>query len=544
MTPLAAEIAPWATLLAAAPAAVLLAGAALATPRHGARAWAVAGGAASAALALAAATLLAWLTAGGQFGALWRLDAPSVWIGLVVAFIGWVVVRHARTALDGEPAAASAVRPLLAALAGGAGVVASNHLLLLAAAWLLTSLSLHRLLLFFPERPAARVAAHKKFMAARVADGCMLAACALLFACFGTLQIDQLSAAAQAVPGLPLAAQVAMGLVVLAAVLKCAQLPFHGWLIQVMEAPTPFSALLHAGVVNLGGVVLVKLAALLALVPAAMVALVLVGSFTAVVAALVMSTRISIKVALAWSTCAQMGFMLVQCGLGLWEMALLHLAGHSLYKAHAFLSAGGTVRASIVRRLSAPAAPASLAHWGLAVAATGALVVAGAVWLVSLLQGFTAAPAQAAATGIGHPAAWVMGAVLAGALAPLWLSRRPGAEPAAGWLGTLAAAAAASALVLWYYLLHEALEGSAGHPAAAPAAAIALAAAAFLALFLMQAALQARPQGALARRLYPAFYGGLYLDDWVSRPLLRLFPVPSAAAAAARPARLQTSSPT
>jgi len=76
------------------------------------------------------------------------------------------------------------------------------------------------------------------------------------------------------------------------------------------------------------------------------------------IAALVMTTRISVKVMLAWSTCAQMGFMLMQCGLGVPEMALLHLLAHSLYKAHAFLAAGGVVRrVGIARLASAPAAP-------------------------------------------------------------------------------------------------------------------------------------------------------------------------------------------
>ena len=71
--------------------------------------------------------------------------------------------------------------------------------------------------------------------------------------------------------------------------------------------------------------------------------LVLIGGLTAVLAALVMMTRISIKVRLAWSTCAQMGLMLLECGLGLYELALVHLLAHSLYKAHAFLAAGETV---------------------------------------------------------------------------------------------------------------------------------------------------------------------------------------------------------
>ena len=145
--------------------------------------------------------------------------------------------------------------------------------------------------------------------------------------------------------------------------LKCAQLPVHGWLIQVMEAPTPVSALLHAGVVNLGGFLLIRLGTLVADVPAAQALLVVVGSVTAVVAALVMMTRISIKVSLAWSTCAQMGFMLMQCGLGLHDLALLHLVAHSLYKAHAFLGAGGAVEQNRLQQMTPPLPPLAAGAW-------------------------------------------------------------------------------------------------------------------------------------------------------------------------------------
>lgn len=93
----------------------------------------------------------------------------------------------------------------------------------------------------------------------------------------------------------------------LAAVLKCARLPFHGWLIQVMEAPTPVSALLHAGVVNLGGVVLLRFAPVVDRAVETRALLVVVGVLTAVVASLVMTTRVSVKVSLAWSTCARWG---------------------------------------------------------------------------------------------------------------------------------------------------------------------------------------------------------------------------------------------
>ncbi|TMO90547.1 NADH-quinone oxidoreductase subunit L, partial [Pseudoalteromonas sp. S3178] len=69
-------------------------------------------------------------------------------------------------------------------------------------------------------------------------------------------------------------------------------------------------------------------------------------------AALIMTTRISLKVRLAWSTCAQMGLMLVECALGLYELALLHLLAHSAYKAHAFLNSSQWIHEDLTRRLS------------------------------------------------------------------------------------------------------------------------------------------------------------------------------------------------
>ncbi len=80
----------------------------------------------------------------------------------------------------------------------------------------------------------------------------------------------------------------------------------------------------------------------------------IVGSLTAVLAGMVMLTRISNKVRLAWSTCAQMGFMLMEIGLGLYELALLHLVAHSLYKAYAFLSSGEAVERARLHDFQAP----------------------------------------------------------------------------------------------------------------------------------------------------------------------------------------------
>jgi NAD(P)H-quinone oxidoreductase subunit 5 len=505
----------WQALLAAAPAAAAALAALALSARPDAApasAWRLARAVSSAMLALALAGLVGVGLAGPAQGWGLRADAIGGSVALLVSFLGWVIVRYSQTYLDGEPRARRYAVQLLTALAAVLLVVSSNHLLVLALAWTATSLALHGLLRFFDDRPAALMAAHKKFVLGRVADAAMLGACALLATAFGTLRIDSVLAQAAAAPALPLAAQAAVVLVTLAVILKTAALPFHGWLIQVMEAPTPVSALLHAGVVNLGGFVLIRLAPLVAEVPLAAGLLVVAGAFTAVVAALVMTTRISIKVALAWSTCAQMGFMLMQCGLGLWEIALLHLVAHSLYKAHAFLAAGGVVRQTLVGQLAKrPAAPAA---WSLTLAAAVTLALTG---LVAVGFGtWTDSP----------PALWVMAGIVALSLTPMLAGAH-----AAGAAAVARGAALAALLAIVYFALHALLQGHVAPADAVPADAWWLVpAVAFAGLFVLQSVIALRPQGALARSLYPWFYGGLFLDEWLSRRLWRVWPAP-------RPAR-------
>jgi len=489
-----------ASLLAAAPAiATLLAATGASVARRIDSAWRLASAGVTAALLLAAALGAAVVLGTTGAGSALRLDGVGAVVTLLVAFIGAVIVRYSRRYLEGEPGALRYPAWLMGTIAAVQLVLAANHLLVLALVWTAASLTLQRLLVFFPERPAAVAAAHKKFLVSRTADVAMLAACALAYAATGQLRIDAL--AAQAEP--PAMLQAAVVLIALAAVLKCAQLPFHGWLIQVMEAPTPVSALLHAGVVNLGGVVLIRFAPLVAQTPPATALLVVSGALTAVFAALVMTTRISIKVSLAWSTCAQMGFMLMQCGLGLWAMALLHLVAHSLYKAHCFLGAGGVVRQELVRRL-APAAPP---------AGAGALAAA-------TLASLAAVGAAAALFGLHesrHGALWTLAGIAALAFVPL-LRGDVGANALRG-------AAAAFALACVYFGLHALLAERVAPAEAVPAAPWwVLVSVLFAALYVLQSLIALHPQGTLARRLYPWFYGGLFLDERLSRVLFRLWP--------------------
>ena len=131
---------------------------------------------------------------GSGYGA--QADRVGALVMLLVAFVGWVIVRYSQTYLRGERREAHYVRWLLATLAAVLVVVATDHLLVLALAWTATSLTLHRLLTFFGDRPAAVVAAHKKFIVARLADVCMLGATALLWMAYGTPHIHTMLAQA------------------------------------------------------------------------------------------------------------------------------------------------------------------------------------------------------------------------------------------------------------------------------------------------------------------------------------------------------------
>lgn len=290
-----------------------------------------------------------------MFGLSVRLDAVSVVMLVLVTFIGWVVVRYTGTYLDGEARQGSFTGWLCLTLAAVLLLVTAGGLVQLVLAWIATSLFLHRLLLFYPNRVGAQRAARKKFITARMGDAALIGAAGLLMAAYGSADIGVILQSARLGEGGGYAVAAA-GLLALAALLKSAQFPTHGWLTEVMETPTPVSALLHAGVINAGGFLLIRFADVMLLAPGVLAALVMIGGFTALFGSLVMLTQPAVKTSLAWSTVAQMGFMILQCGLALFPLALLHIAAHSLYKAHSFLASGGAVERVAANRRPGPIA--------------------------------------------------------------------------------------------------------------------------------------------------------------------------------------------
>jgi NAD(P)H-quinone oxidoreductase subunit 5 len=331
--------------------------------RHGrgARAAEAAALAALAAAAAAAAALALYgpgggaLPGAGALGLAQRLDAVSAVMLLLVAFIAWIVLRYSRSYMDGEPGHARFTGWMSLTAAAVMLFVTAGHVVQLVAAWMLAGVALNRLLLFYPDRVAAVRAVRKKQVLSTLGNGALVAAAALFALAWGTGDIAAMNAAARA-GDVPAAALWGAGALALAALLASAQFPAHGWLTEVMEAPTPVSALLHAGVVNAGGFMLIRFADAMLAAPGVLAVLAIAGGFSALFGGLVMLTQPAVKTSLAWSTVAQMGFMILQCGLALFPLALLHIVAHSLYKAHAFLASGSAVEGVAAIRRPGPVA--------------------------------------------------------------------------------------------------------------------------------------------------------------------------------------------
>lgn len=435
-----------------------------------------------------------------------QLDLVSCVMLLLVCALAIIVVRYSRTYLAGENGLERYVRSLLLTLASVTLLVVSNHFAVLVAAWITTELFLHQLLTFYRTRRQAIIVAHKKFLLNRLADMCFFAALALVATEVGSLRIDELNAFAQSKGALTPPLHLAALLLVFGVLLKTAQLPFHGWMLQVMEAPTPVSALLHAGVVNIGGFVMIRLSPLMSHAPVAQAVLVGVGLFTAIIASLGMTTRVTIKVALAWSTIAQMGFMLVQCGLGVWHLALLHLLAHSFYKAHAFLTSGSVVQAWQGASLVKAPKPTLL----LMLAGAGVLCFAAAPFYVAFSVSSLHASPSLGPLVIALLMSFVP--MLAKALAA---GRRAFALTA---LFTAGATAAYFAGHVLFEVIAPSLDGG-GSPFLWSVVLVGL-----VVLFIAQTILQTSPGGTLAGFLQPHLLRGLYIDDWFTRLTFRLWP--------------------
>lgn len=327
---------------------------------------------------------------------------------LLISFIGWITCRYSIRYLDGDEQQGRTFKWMSFTIGNVGAMVLSADLLTFGLFWSLTSFGLHHLLLHFKARPAAQRAAWTKFFVSRLGDVAVLLAICLYYPVVGSLRFTDLASAAiqPSVVQLP-AFQMATIALAIGVIVKTAQIPFHTWLPLTMETPTPISALMHAGIVNAGGFLLVRSSPLLGSSATAQVMLIAVGTATACLASVVMLTQTSIKKKLAYSTVAQMGFMLMQCGLAAYSAALLHILAHSLYKAHEFLSSGSI----IAKRAATQTTPVVYrpVHWSVALIIMVGL--ASITWFLFVLSG---------RDPIVKPGGWLLIAILCAALTT-WL---------------------------------------------------------------------------------------------------------------------------
>ena len=246
-------------------------------------------------------------------------------------------------------------------------LVVADNLLLLFVGWEIMGLCSYLLIGFWfarnypnPNVITPRRAAVKAFMTTRVGDMIMLLGIVYLYAQTGTLSFREILSDESVLAGLAAAPSVIAGLsaasligllLFAGAVGKSAQFPLHTWLPDAMEGPTPVSAMIHAAtMVSAGVYAMVRMFPLMTagwhhgdpLTPP-MMAMAVIGSFTALFAATIAVAQSDVKKVLAYSTISQLGFMIAALGIGAYVAAAFHLLTHAFFKALLFLGSGSVI---------------------------------------------------------------------------------------------------------------------------------------------------------------------------------------------------------
>jgi NADH:ubiquinone oxidoreductase subunit 5 (subunit L)/multisubunit Na+/H+ antiporter MnhA subunit len=321
----------------------------------------------------------------GDGHALFGLYATRVTalLGLLTTGVGVVVQSFAGRNLQGDLFGRRFF--VLASLltAATTSVAFAATLGLLCAAWILAGLALAALVTHRATWQPARRSSRRTLRSLWVGDVALLAATLLTVAAVGAVDLRSPATAAReladaSIPvlGGHVLAVVAI-LLTIAGISRSALVPVHQWLPSTIAAPTPVSALLHAGVVNGAGMLLIRLAPLFGSSATATHLAFAAGAVTTCYASVVMLVRSDVKGNLAWSTAGQMGFMTVQVAIGALPAALVHIVGHGMYKAALFLGAGGSVTNHYRHhQRPAPQAVARSVRLGVAL-----VVPAAALWL-------------------------------------------------------------------------------------------------------------------------------------------------------------------
>ena len=263
------------------------------------------------------------------------------------------------------------------------GLLLSGNLLFTFFFWEITALCSYGLISFHSDDPRAVAGGMKALMITQVGGVGLLAGTLIAFANLGSFQMSDLLKNASAIPAGSLSL-IAFSFLIAAAA-KSAQFPFHTWLPDAMEAPTPVSALIHAAtMVNAGIYLLARFYPAFENVPGWKMSLLLVGMISGLIAALSALVATDLKRVLAYSTVSQLGYMVYAIGAGSVLASQFHLLSHAVFKALLFLAAGSVIHGVSTRNMQEMGALGQKLPFVRNMFIVGALALAG----VPLLNGF------------------------------------------------------------------------------------------------------------------------------------------------------------
>ncbi|MBX3486638.1 MAG: hypothetical protein KF798_01890 [Candidatus Paracaedibacteraceae bacterium] len=267
---------------------------------------------------------------------LFYIDRLSVFMLILINYVFLFVGSFAKTYLAGDASYRPFFRYFPVLVISLNILVISDNVLLFLVAWGMSNIFLGLLMGYRSQWTAARASVILAYKTFAVGWFFLAGAFVLLSWNTGTMSIQKLLT----LPHLSTVTIFAMVLIFCTAMTQSALWPFHKWLTSSLNSPTPASAMMHAGLVNGGGFLLARMAPLYVGHDSILTVMFVVGLVTAVVGTLWKLVQSDYKRMLACSTMGQMGFMIAQCGLGLFPAAVAHLCWHGLYKAYMFLGSG------------------------------------------------------------------------------------------------------------------------------------------------------------------------------------------------------------
>ncbi|MCP2154524.1 UNVERIFIED_ORG: multicomponent Na+:H+ antiporter subunit A [Rhizobium sp. SLBN-170] len=273
----------------------------------------------------------------------WFIDGLSLTFALLITGIGLLIVLYAGRYMKGHPQQGRFLSFLLLFMGAMLGVVVSDSLLMLFVYWELTSITSFLLIGFDHARPAARRAALQALVVTGGGGLLLLAGLIFIWDMSGMTQLSMLVRGGDILRDSPFYLA-ALLLVLGGAFTKSAQFPFHFWLPNAMEAPTPVSAYLHsATMVKAGVYLLMRLNPVLGDTAAWQILLPFFGGLTMLTGALLAVRQTDLKLMLAYTTMSSLGLLVMLTGFGsdhAIEAAVLYLVAHSLFKGALFMVAG------------------------------------------------------------------------------------------------------------------------------------------------------------------------------------------------------------